>query len=329
MKTLLHKLSLAWTQRNHRLRPTSHGMKKALFSFVVFFCIPLFSGALVSNDYAPGTVGAGKPEVHIKPDGTIVVRSGRIDLIAGNTFYLGTFWGTLQMRFTLKTDANTTVTKRYGGRATVSEIKIGDYIDVEGDFFSGSDFFGVQGLRIKDWSLQEEAGTYSGVIVEVNPDEQFMLRTPQNQTISVRLSTSTSVFIKKGPITIPFGRLRKGDVVQRISGVYDYAKNILTAEDISVFQGKTEFLPRNFEGTLKQIVTSTIPAMMIVTIKGADYMVKISDKTPILKKNKSIAQIARFVVGDTIRFYGAVREEEKTLTDALVVDAEVVRNLSL
>ncbi len=58
-------------------------------------------------------------------------------------------------------------------------------------------------------------------------------------------------------------------------------------------------------------------------------MLKISDKTPILKNNKSIAQIARFVVGDTIRFYGAVREEEKTLTDALVVDAEVVRNLSL
>ncbi len=328
MKTLLHKLSLAWTQRNHRLRPTSHGMKKALFSFVVFFCIPLFSGALVSNDYAPGTVGAGSPEVHIKPDGTILVRSGRIDLIAGNTFYLGTQWGPLQMRFTLKTDAKTTVTKRYGGSTTVSQIRIGDYVDVEGDFFSGSDFFGVQGLRIKDWSLQEETGTYSGVILDVQ-NSSFTLKTPQNQTITVQLATSSAITIKKGTIDISFDRLRKGDAIPRVFGVYNYAKNILTADTIAVTQGKTEFLPRNFEGILKQLVTPTVPATIIVTVKGNDYTVKISDKTSILKKDKSTAQLARFVPGDTIRFYGAVREEEKTLTDALVVDAEVIRNLSL
>jgi hypothetical protein len=66
-----------------------------------------------------------------------------------------------------------------------------------------------------------------------------------------------------------------------------------------------------------------------VTVSGVDYTVKISDKTPVQKKNRAPGQLTRFVAGDTIRFFGAVREEEKTLQDALVVDAEVLRNLSL
>ncbi len=305
-----------------------YGMKKTLFSFAVFFVVPFLCSALSGSEYAPGSVGAGSPEVHIKPDGSIVVHSGHVDMVVGNTFYLGTEWGPLQMRFTLKTDTKTTVTKRYGGNATVSQIKVGDYLDVEGDFFAGSDFFGVQGLRIKDWSLQEEEGVFSGIILDVQGN-LFTLKTPQNQTISVQMSTSSTMSIKKGSIAISFDRLRKGDAVSRAAGIYDYARNMLTAESVLVTPGRAEFLPRNFEGTLKQLVTPTIPATVIVTVKGTDYTVKISDKTPIQKKNKSIAQLARFVVGDTVRFYGAVREEEKTLTDALVVDAEVIRNLSL
>ncbi len=305
-------------------------MKKGLlFGLLLFFVFPVFSFALPANEYIPETVGAGKPELHIKPDGTLVLKSGKVDQIAGSTLYIGIKWGTLQMRFTMKTDSRTAVTKRYGGTVSVAQISVGDYIDVEGEFFEGSDFFGVQALKVKDWSLQEEAGTYSGVITEVTPDQRFMLRTPQNQTITVGLSTSSALSIKKGSISVPFGRLQKGETVLRASGVYDYARNVLTADTISVYQGKTEFLPRNFEGTLKQMSAPTIPATIVVTVSGKDYTVRISEKTPLLKKNKNTAQLARFVVGDTIRFYGAVREEEKTLQDALVVDAEVVRNLSL
>lgn len=302
-------------------------MRKLLLLGLFFFAFPVLGFALFNN-YNPGSVGAGKPELHIKPDGSLLLRSAKVDQVIGSTFFIGINWGELSMRFTIKTDVKTIVTKRYGGNATVSQIKVGDYLDVEGDFFQGSDFFGVQALRIKDWALQEEIGTYSGVILDVQ-NSSFTLKTPQNQTITVQLATSSSVNIKKGAISITFDRLHKGDAIPHISGVYNYAKNILTADTIMVTQGKTEFLPRNFEGTLKQVVTPTVPATIIVTVKGIDYTVKISDKTPILKKNKSTAQLARFVSGDTVRFYGAVREEEKTLTDALVVDAEVVRNLSL
>jgi len=143
----------------------------------------------------------------------------------------------------------------------------------------------------------------------------------------VRLATSS--VIKKGVTDIPFARLRKGDAIPRANGVFDYSTNMLTAGNLIVYQAKTNFLPRNFEGTLKQVVSTTPPASLIVTVGGADYTVKMSDKTIVQKKNRTAGQLARFVVGDTIRFYGAIREEENILTDALIVDAEVVRNLGL
>lgn len=302
-------------------------MKSILYwlFLAAFFFVATRTYAL-SADYNPGRVGAGNPELHIRTNGTVTLKSGRVDHIAGTTFYLGVSWGNLPMRFTIKTGAKTNVTKRYGGTASVSAISVGDYLDVDGEFFVGSDFFGVEALRIKDWSLQEESGVFLGVAIEVNPTD-FLLRTPQHQTIFVRMATSST--IRKGSVSIPFGRLQRGDAIPRAAGIYDYATNILTAKELIVFQQKNEFTPRNFEGVIKEIRSTQTPATLIVTIGGADYTVRLADTTAILKKNRTPVGLARFVAGDTLRFYGVIREEEKTLQDALVVDAEVVRNMSL
>lgn len=300
--------------------------KKGLLIGLLLLATPALTLAAPANTYNPGSVGAGTPELHIRPDGTVALKSARVDQIAGTTLYIGVKWGDLPVRFTMKTGEKTSVTKHYGGTASVPAITVGDYLDVEGGFFVGSDFFGVEALRIKDWSLQEEAGVFMGVITEVNPGS-FLLRTPQNQTISVRVATSTT--IRKGSVPIPFERLQRGDAIPRAAGTYDYAHDILTAKELIVFQSRNEFAPRNYEGTLKEARAASLPATLIITVGGADYTVMVSEKTEVLKKSRAPAQLTRFVAGDTVRFYGALREEEKTLQDARVVDAEVIRNLNL
>jgi hypothetical protein len=289
-----------------------------VFTPAVLFALP--------NTYNPASVGAGNPELHIRTDGTVTLRSARVDQIAGTTLYIGVKWGDLPVRFTMKTGAKTSVTKRYGGSAAVSQISIGDYLDVEGEFFVGSDFFGVEALRVKDWSLQEEAGVFMGAITEVN-QTNFLLRTTQNQTIAVRMASSST--IRKGSISIPFGLLQRGDAILRAAGTYDYATNVLTASELVAFQPKTEFAPRNYDGALKEVRSTQLPATLLVTVSGVDYTVIVSAKTEVLKKNRAAAQLARFVAGDAVRFYGVLREEEKTLQDARVVDAEVIRNMNL
>lgn len=293
------------------------------------------------NDYNPASVGAGRPEVHIKQDGMMTMRGAKVDQIVGTTFFLQLKWGQLPMRFTMKTDTKTEVRKRYGGAAAVAQIKVGDYLDAEGDFFVGSDFFGLTAKNVKDWSLQEEREMFSGTIVEISPDATFTLRTPPGKIILVRPATpnqssqnsdatgQATTTIRKGSVSIPWSRLMKGDTVPLANGVYDYAKNTLTAGELIIFQPKTAFAARNYEGVLKYIEVPRLPTSLTVTAEGADYTVRLTEKTAVQRKNRAPAEIARFVAGDTVRFYGALREEEKTLRDELIVDAEVVRNLNL
>lgn len=298
-------------------------MKYRFFVFAIAL-LPVLAFAL-PNDYNPGIVGAGKPEVHIRPDGTMAVRSAKVDQILNTTLFLTTRWGTMPLRWTMKTDTGTKVVKRYGGSAQVSDIRLGDYVDVEGDFFVGSDFFGLTATSVKDWSLQEEAGTFSGRIVELSANS-FVLQTPA-QNITVQPATSTR--IKKGGVAIFWNRLKNGDTVVLADGVFDYATNILTATQIVVFQPIAAFAARNYEGVLKRIDAPRLPTALIVAVDGTEYTVQLSLQTAVLKKTRSSAELSRFVAGDIVRFYGSLRPEENILRDELVVDAEVVRNLNL
>ena len=299
-------------------------MKRGLITGLFLLAMPALTFAAPS-DYNPQTVGAGKPEVHIKPDGTMAVRSAKVDQVLNTTFFLTTKWGTMALRWTMKTDSYTKVAKRYGGRARVSDIKMGDYLDVDGDFFVGSDFFGLTAKSIKDWSLQEEAGTFSGRIIEYNANN-FVLQTPAQ---SITVQTASSTRIKKGAVAVPWSRLKKGDTVVLADGVYDYAKNTLTASQIIVFQPLAPFAARNYEGVLQRIDAPRLPTVLTITVSGAEYTVRLSEKTAVLKKNRAPAELSRFVAGDIVRFYGPLRQEENILRGELIVDAEVVRNLNL
>lgn len=294
------------------------------FLTIAFVVVPAVGFALV-GDYNPASVGAGKPEVHIKQDGTMAVRSAKVEQILSTTLFLTTKWGAMALRWTMKTDSGTKVAKRYGGSARVSDIRIGDYLDVDGEFFVGSDFFGLTAKSIKDWSLQEEAGTFSGKIIEYNTNN-FVLQTPA-QNITVQPATSTQ--IKKGAVAVPWSRLKKGDTVVLADGVYDYAKNILTASQIVVFQPLAPFAARNYEGVLERIDAPRLPTTLVVAVGGVPYSVRLSENTIVQKKNRAPAELSRFVAGDIVRFYGPLRQEENIVSDELIVDAEIVRNLNL
>ncbi len=298
----------------------------------LIFCLALFvflgagdAHALVTT-YDPVAAGAGKPEVHIAADGTIRLRGARVDQVVGTTFFVTLRWGDLPMRFIMKTDEKTRVTKRYGGTTEAAQVKLGDYLDAEGEFFVGSDTFGLTARAVKDWSLQEESETYSGKIVEIIADGAFTLQTPRT-LITLRIPENAS--IKKGTVAIPLGRVMKGDSVALADGIFDYASNTLTATSVVIFQSRAEFLPRNFQGTLKSINSTSFPAALVVTVDGADYTANVTAATTLQSKNRKPILLARFVSGDVVRFFGALRESEKTLRDERIVDVEVLRNLNL
>jgi translation initiation factor IF-1 len=84
------------------------------------------------------------------------------------------------------------------------------------------------------------------------------------------------------------------------------------------------YKPRNFQGALKEIVSTNIPGSIKVMVDGKIYTVKITDKTSILNTVRNKVSLNRFETDDTIRIYGAIRE-----VDEPIIDAEIVRNISL
>ena len=87
-------------------------MKKGLILGLLLFAVPFISFGL--GEYNPKSAGAGNPELHIKQDGSITIKSACIEQVAGTTF---TFLcnGAASMSFTMKTD-EPSVIKRYGGK---------------------------------------------------------------------------------------------------------------------------------------------------------------------------------------------------------------------
>lgn len=296
------------------------------FLLTAIAVFPIGVSALVS-DYNPGSVGAGAPEVHITRGSTISIRSARIAQVVGTTFYLAQFWGQLPMRFVMKTDKETQVIKKYGGQTLVSAMKVGDYVDADGAFIIGSDFFGVEAKLVRDWSLQEEQETFSGQVAALLPAAAFMLKTSAGKEIVVQPGTTT--IILKGSVTIPAERLLTGDTVLFADGVYDYAKNTLAPRRVAVLQQKTIFSSRNYEGMLIALDGTTRPTQISVSVGGVPYRVRLGESTGIFKKNREPAELTRFVVGDTVRFFGPLLEGPFTLRDERVVEAEIVRNLNL
>lgn len=90
-----------------------------------------------------------------------------------------------------------------------------------------------------------------------------------------------------------------------------------------MYQDKSIFVERNFQGTLKSVSTVVLPATLVVTVGATDYTVYLADSSSVLRNNRKPTTLSRFVVGDTVRFYGAIRE-----TNFEEIDAEVVRDLN-
>ena len=75
---------------------------------------------------------------------------------------------------------------------------------------------------------------------------------------------------------------------------------------------------------MQEIAGTTLPTAIRVLIGKTSFWVNLGDKAIVLRKNRSKALLSRFIVGDRVRLYGAIRE-----VDEAIIDAEIVRNLNL
>ncbi|MEI6296434.1 MAG: hypothetical protein WCO84_02180 [bacterium] len=262
-------------------------------------------------------------EVNINKDGHVSVQNAKIMQFSGGTIYARLFWNEAFIRMTIKTDKKTTVTKKFGESMSISEMKISDRINIEGDLDNGSDGLVMNAISVKDLSDERGQNKISGLIIgEATSTTGYVLKTPDNKIVTLLVDGSTA--IDKGTRRVGMFEVKVGNTVESAEGVFNFGTNTLQVSHMKVFIDMTQFLPRNFQGTIKSISGTSLPTTMTVGIDFRDYVVKIARDSWVWNNKKANTQISRFVVGDTVRIFGSVPE-----SDLNVINAGIIRNLNL
>lgn len=280
------------------------------------------SGALLAILFAPALLSALVfSELHLTPDGKFSAKGLTVMQKAGTNLFTRATWGHAFIRVTLLTNASTTIVKNHGEASTIDEIETGHLLDVEGELSSGADSLIIKASHVRNTALLRESKTLSGVITSIDVQGMsFVLLNSSFGASTVAVSPSTPIV--KGARSIEFGDIVVGNSVFSTSGTYDWENNVLSANSLEVYQEKDIFTPRNFQGILKSVSGGVAPATLIVTVEDTDYTVYLKKESLVLSRDRQSTALRRFAEGDTVRFYGAIRE-----TNFSEIDAEVVRDL--
>lgn len=261
--------------------------------------------------------------ITISEGGNVKIKNAVVFQIMGSTFFARTYWNESFIRWVIRTNDKTEVIKKFNGVAKYSDIAVGHELNIEGVLVQGSDALNVDVTTIRDLSLENESAVFSGKVTKVDSaTSSFIIVTDTGKVLTVK--TNGSPIIKKGLINIPLSKIVVGDKILSISGNYNQANETITVNNIEVYQEPSIFIPRNFQGKLKGLSGTTLPASFTIVLVDKEYTVIMSDKTELLTNKRASAKLQRFVEGDNIRVYGKIRENNLT-----TIDAEVVRNLDL
>lgn len=303
-------------------------MKKQHYLFGTLVLISLFAtpfGGLVAETNNLSGTEDFPPEIHVTKDGKVQAQGVKVMQIAGNTIFARFIWQEAFLRLTLKTNPKTTFTRRYGDVLNLSDISVGDWLVVSGNLEHGADSFSINAVEIKDVSIfTKDEIRVSGTVTN-STGGGSIIKADTKEYGAIEIKTDGDTTITKGSLTLNPKDIKVGDTIIYAKGVYDTAKKSLKTRTMEIFVNKNIFIPRNFQGTLKEIGGTNIPTTLIVNSEGKDYTIKITEKTSIMRANRALTTLARFVVGDTIRFYGNITEQDLNVIDNVLV----VRNISL
>ena len=265
---------------------------------------------------------AADQDFHLDKDGNVSMYQGKIIQIAGTSFYARYYVGLAYIRMIIKTDTNTKFHRRFGDEISIKEIKEGDMVNVFGKIENGADTISIVAQEIVDFSNQKEITSFKGAIAgNGSSTASFILKTSNQGNITVNTNSSTQ--IRKGNRILTPDRVRSGDRITDTVGTFDHANKTLEANVLVIYTDMNVYKARNFEGIFKS-VSGNNPLTLIFATEGKEYSVILKDNAEILSNKRKPALIKRFVSGDTIRIYGAIKE-----VDEPIIDAEVVRNLDL
>lgn len=257
-------------------------------------------------------------ELHILPDGSLSAKSVVVFQKSGSNLFCRVAWGETFIRMTVLVHTDTEITKKFGGKSTVDEIKEGDTLEISGLLSDGTGNMVVKAKKIKNVALTEEAKVISGPITRVSLASSSLAVNAKGIGL-VQVILSQGGVIQKGARTISLTDVAAGDTLIGASGVYNFSTQTLTTSLLEIFQDKKMFAPKTFAGTISSIAGATLPTSISLTSGGKTYTVTVSQSTKLMSKSRATTSLSRMVVGDSVLVYGSIRENNFSEINAISV----------
>lgn len=288
--------------------------------------ISLISPVFVTGaDIDISTLSSIKPPstISISEKGEVSVKNAVVYMVSGPTLFVRTYWDDAFIRWTIRVSGKTELIKKFNGAIKVSDIKVGHILNAEGTMISGADSLNINATVVRDLNLEDENGKFSGVVTRANDGTStFVIKTDSGKSVTIKVDGS--VTIKKGARYITLSEVVYGDKIVTVEGIYHQPTESVKSNFIEVYQTKKIFEPRNFQGKLKSLSSTSLPTVAVVSIDNIDYTFNLPSNAEVLTNKRKPVSLQRYVIGDTVRLYGKIRE-----TNLTMVDAEIIRNLDL
>jgi hypothetical protein len=290
--------------------------KKMLAAGIAVGMLTLSGGLALAQDAGPAAVGATL-ETHINPNGTVLVRGAKITSISGSSISATQTWGSYSVSWVVNT-AHANLVLRYGGKATIADFAVGDYVSFEGSLDQSQSAATVNANTVKDFSAQRQHATFSGSVASVGSStNSFVLATQNRGNITVLVSSSTS--IKQGDTTAAFGSIAVGQKITKAEGIWNTFTNQLQAQSVVIYQNTKLLEKRTFEGTLGSLAASSTPTTFSFLSGSTNYTVKVASNTVLVSNGWNTISLGQLSSGDKVRVYGAVEAANLSTIDALIV----------
>ena len=126
--------------------------------------------------------------------------------------------------YTVLTDSNTQLRRRFWGKATFDEFQVGDTLNVIGKWTDDAKTT-IQARLVRDVSIQKRFGVFFGTVTSLNSNGWVMQTVNRgNQTVT---TVSTTKFTNRKEETISQSDVKVGDKV-RVRGLWDKTANTIT-----------------------------------------------------------------------------------------------------
>lgn len=126
--------------------------------------------------------------------------------------------------YAVDTDSSTKFIRHFWGKSSISDISVGDNLNVWGTWTDASDTT-IKARLIRDLSIMKRFGTFFGSITSVASDH-FTIQTLQRGSQDVYFTNSTK-FVNRKEETIVSGDIKSGDRI-RVKGLWDKNLNKIT-----------------------------------------------------------------------------------------------------